>query len=79
VRPDLSEAQGAGLLEPFAGAVNAAIDLRILDVTARGDDVMVVSVRRTDIVVRGGGQGSSGTPVEETLRFQRRGAAWVLR
>jgi tetratricopeptide (TPR) repeat protein len=79
VRPDLSEAQRAGLLEPFAGAVNAAIDLRILDVTARGDDVMVVSVRRTDIVVRGGGQGSSGTPVEETLRFQRRGAAWVLR
>ena len=78
VRPDLSEGQRAGLLEPFTGALNAASDLRVLDVTARGGDV-VVSVLRTDIIVREGGQGSSGRPVEETLRFQRRGAAWVLR
>ena len=75
-RPDLTADQRARILERFRGALNVATDLRVLDVTASGDGV-VASVLRTDVVV--GGRGDAGPPVEETLRFDRAGAGWVLR
>jgi tetratricopeptide (TPR) repeat protein len=75
-RPDLTADQRALILERFRGALNVATDLRVLDVTASGDG-FVVPVLRTDVVV--GGRGDAGPPVEETLRFDRSGAGWVLR
>ena len=75
VRPDLSAAQRAALLAPFAGAINVASDLRVLDVIAEGDRV-AVPVLRTDVIV--GGSSSRAAPVEEVLRFQHVAAGWVL-
>jgi tetratricopeptide (TPR) repeat protein len=74
-RPDLGARQRAALLAPFKGALNVATDLRVLDVTTRGEDA-VVTVLRTDVIVDG--RGGARPPVEEVLRFVRRGGTWTL-
>lgn len=74
-RPDLGTDERARLIAPFTGALNAASDLRVLDVKTRGD-FGVVTVLRTDVIV--GGQGPPRDPTEETLRFWRRRGEWVL-
>jgi len=75
VRPDLTGAERERLLAPFRGAVNVATDLRVLDVIP-GKGVVVVPVLRTDVIV--GGRGQPTSPVEETLRFERRDGTWRL-
>jgi hypothetical protein len=74
-RPDLGAEDRARLIAPFTGAINAATDLRVLDVNARGD-LATVTVLRTDVIV--GGAGAPRDPTEETLRFWRRRGEWVL-
>jgi tetratricopeptide (TPR) repeat protein len=74
-RPDLAPDARARLLAPFAGAINAATDLRVLDIQTRGD-LAVVTLLRTEIIV--GGRTSPRDPTEETLRFRRRGGQWLL-
>jgi hypothetical protein len=74
-RPDLSPAEREHRLAPFVGALNAATDMRVLDVQREGDS-FVVSILSTDVIV--GGRGSSGPPLEEALRFDRQGGAWQL-
>jgi hypothetical protein len=74
-RPDLTAAERERLLAPFRGAVNVATDLRVLDVIpSRG--LVVVPVLRTDVII--GGRGAPASPVEETLRFERRDGGWRL-
>jgi tetratricopeptide (TPR) repeat protein len=74
-RPDLGDEERAQLIAMFTGALNAATDLRVLDVKARGD-LAVVNVLRTNVIV--GGPGGPRDPTEETLRFWRRRGEWVL-
>jgi len=74
-RPDLGGEDRARLIAAFTGAINAATDLRVLDVQARGD-LATVSVLRTDVIV--GGTGGPRDPTEETLRFWRRRGEWLL-
>jgi tetratricopeptide (TPR) repeat protein len=74
-RPDLGAEERARLTAAFTGAINAATDLRVLDVEMRGE-LAIVSVLRTDVIV--GGRGGPRDPVEETLRFARRRGEWVL-
>jgi tetratricopeptide (TPR) repeat protein len=74
-RPDLNADERARLLAPFTGALNAATDLRVLDVKVRGD-LAAIQLLRTDVIV--GGPGGSRDPTEETLRFWRRRDQWVL-
>jgi hypothetical protein len=75
-RPDLGKAERDRLVARFAGALNAATDLRVLDVVVKGDEASV-PILRTDVIV--GGKSEPGAPVEEKLRFVRRGGAWLLR
>jgi tetratricopeptide (TPR) repeat protein len=74
-RPDLGARQRTTLLAPFKGALNVAVDLRVVDAAARRDDA-VVTVLRTDVIVDG--RGGARPPVEETLRFVRRSGGWAL-
>jgi hypothetical protein len=74
-RPDLAARQRSVLLAPFKGALNVAVDLRVVDVAARPEDALV-TVLRTDVIVDG--RGGARAPVEEALRFVRRGGAWTL-
>jgi tetratricopeptide (TPR) repeat protein len=74
-RPDLNPEERGKLIAAFTGALNAATDLRVLDVKTRGD-LSVVTVLRTDVIV--GGSGAPRDPTEETLRFWRRRGEWVL-
>jgi hypothetical protein len=74
-RPDLAARQRAVLLAPFKGALNVAVDLRVVDVAVRPDDALV-TVLRTDVIVDG--RGGARPPVEEVLRLVRRGGAWAL-
>jgi tetratricopeptide (TPR) repeat protein len=75
VRPDLGAEERARLIAAFTGALNAATDLRVLDVKQQGD-LATVSVLRTDVIV--GGSGAPRDPTEETLRFWRRRGEWLL-
>jgi hypothetical protein len=74
-RPDLGARQRTTLLAPFKGALNVAVDLRVVDASARANDA-VVTVLRTDVIVDG--RGGARPPVEETLRYVRRGDGWAL-
>jgi hypothetical protein len=74
-RPDLTAGERTALLQPFRGALNVGVDLRVLDVSA-GPDAALVTVLRTDVIVDG--RGGARAPVEEALRFVRRGGAWAV-
>jgi hypothetical protein len=74
-RPDLAARQRSVLLAPFKGALNVAVDLRVVDVDVRPDEALV-TVLRTDVIVDG--RGGARPPVEEVLRLVRRGGAWAL-
>jgi len=73
-RPDLSPEQRRRALAPFRNALNAATDLRVLQVATLGDAAEVVVLRSDFIVGR-----PPTPPLEETLRFRRTGGRWVLR
>lgn len=75
-RPDLSAEGRERVLAPFRGALNAATEMRILNVATQGDEAEV-TLLRSDVIIGGGG--TDGAPVEETLRFRRQGGAWALR
>jgi tetratricopeptide (TPR) repeat protein len=74
-RPDLTDRERTALLQPFRGALNVGVDLRVLDVAA-GPDAALVTVLRTDVIVDG--RGGARAPVEEVLRFVRRSGAWAV-
>ncbi len=74
-RPDMSSDERDARLAIFAGALNAATDIRVLDASVRGDQA-VVAILSTDVIV--GGSGRPTPPLEETLRFERRGGVWAL-
>jgi len=74
-RPDLGADARERAVAPFRGALNVATDLRVLEVVRHGDRA-TVSVLRTDLII--GGRQAEAPPVEETLRFERRGAAWGI-
>jgi hypothetical protein len=74
-RPDLGAEDRARRIAPFTGALNAATDLRVLDIKRQGD-FATVSVLRTDVIV--GGPDGPRDPAEETIRFWRRRGVWVL-
>ena len=75
-RPDMNAKAQAAVVADHEGATNVAVDLRVLSVARRGNQASV-TVRRTEIVVAG--RSVERPSVEETLRFQRDGDAWVLR
>jgi hypothetical protein len=74
-RPDLGARQRSSLLSPFKGALNVAVDLRVVDVAVQPEQALV-TVLRTDVIVDG--RGGARPPVEEILRLVRRGGAWTL-
>jgi tetratricopeptide (TPR) repeat protein len=74
-RPDMSSVERDARLSAFAGALNAATDIRVLDASVR-EDKAVVAILSTDVIV--GGSGRPSPPLEETLRFERRGRVWAL-
>jgi hypothetical protein len=76
VRPDLSAKERTELLAPFEDALDATVSLRVLDVTARGDEADV-DLRRQETIVRG--RVPPHAPAEETLRFERQKGVWALR
>jgi tetratricopeptide (TPR) repeat protein len=73
-RPDMSKDQRERALAPFRDALNAATDLRVLQVDVRGDVAEIV-VLRTDFLVGH----PPIPPAEEKLRFKRVGSEWSLR
>ena len=75
-RPDLGVKARRELIAQREGATKVATDLRVLDVARRGNQALV-KVRRAEVVVAG--RSVERPFVEETLRFQREGGAWVLR
>ena len=76
VRPDMSVEARAALIAEREGATNVGAELRVLEVARRGSQASV-KLRRTEVVVAG--RSVDRPSVEETLRFQREGGAWVLR
>ncbi len=74
-RPDLTAEQRHQRLAPFDGALNVAVDLRVID-AALQEQTATLSVLRTDVIV--GGRGGSPPPEEETLRFERKGGTWSI-
>lgn len=74
-RPDLTAAARQQRLTPFLGALNAATDVRVLDVTVEGDTARV-SILSTDVII--GGRGAAPPPSEESLTFERRRGVWEL-
>jgi len=75
-RPDLSPPEREQRLAPFASALNATADIRVLDAVARSNDADV-TVLFTPVIV--GGRQASAIPLEETLHFARHGGVWALR
>jgi len=75
-RPDMPINARTTLIAERRGASNIATNLRVTDVAVRRNQA-TVTVRRTEVVVAG--HSVARPSVEETLRFQREGAAWVLR
>jgi hypothetical protein len=75
-RPDMPAAARTTLIAAREGASKIATDLRVTDVDVRRNQA-TVTVRRTEVLVAG--HSVARPSVEETLRFQREGAAWVLR
>jgi hypothetical protein len=74
-RPDLSEEARAQAVAPFRGALNVTTDLRVVEVAREGDRARVPILRR-DVII--GGRAAPAPPVQETLRFRRRGGTWAL-
>ncbi len=74
-RPDLTAEARQERLRPFLGALNAATDVRVLDVTLEGDNA-AVTILCTDVII--GGRGAAPAPSEESLTFQLRRGAWEL-
>lgn len=75
-RPDLSADERERRIAPFAGALGVTADLRVLDVAVQADAAEVPIL----LAVQGlGGGQATRPPIEETLRFERRGGTWVLR
>jgi tetratricopeptide (TPR) repeat protein len=74
-RPDLTPAERDERLAPFRGALNAATDLRVLDVTT-GPDTASVSLLSTDVII--GGRTDSRPAHEETLHYERKNGVWAL-
>ncbi len=74
-RPDLNADARERRLRPFRGALNAATDLRVIDVTVAGDRARV-ELLATDVVV--GGAGPPQATLEETLVFERSAGVWAL-
>ncbi len=74
-RPDLSGDARRQRLAPFVGALNAATDIRVLDVLGEAG-VARVSILRTDVII--GSRQAPYPPVGETLRFVRRPSGWTL-
>jgi tetratricopeptide (TPR) repeat protein len=75
-RPDLTPAERQQRLAPFLSALNAATDIRVLDVAVRGNEA-VVTILFTPVIVDG--RQLRAPPTEEELRFARRGGVWFLR
>ena len=76
-RPDLTQREREARRAPFVGAINAATDLRVVDVSVQGSEARV-TILATDVIVVKDREGPTD-PSEETLRFVRRGGAWSLR
>jgi len=75
-RPDLSAGERERRIAPFAGALGVTADLRVLDVAVQGDAAEVPILLAVQVL---GGAQAARPPLEETLRFERRGGTWVLR
>jgi hypothetical protein len=75
-RPDLSAEAREAQLAALRGALNVAVDARVLRVERSGEGRSLVHIQRTDVVVRT--SGDAATSVEETLRFMRRGDVWTI-
>ena len=75
-RPDLPVGVREAQLAALRGALNVAVDVRVLRVERSGEGQSLVHIQRTDVLVGAGG--GSPTPVEETLRFVRRGDVWTI-
>jgi hypothetical protein len=75
-RPDMPARERTALMAEREGASNIAADLRVVGVATRRSQA-TVTIRRTEVIVAG--HSVDRPSVEETLRFQREGAAWVLR
>ena len=69
-RPDLTPREREARRAPFVGALNAAADIRVIEAEAQGNEASI-TVLSTYIIVDGH-EAPSG-PIEETLRFVRRG------
>jgi tetratricopeptide (TPR) repeat protein len=74
-RPDLGPEARARRLRPFRDALNAATDLRVLEVVVEGDRARV-DLLATDVVV--GGSGPPQESLEETLVFERSSGGWAI-
>jgi tetratricopeptide (TPR) repeat protein len=75
-RPDMTDAERSLRLAPFAGALNATTDIRVLQVEITGDEA-TVEILCTDVIV--GGKSQSGPPTNEILRFASSPDGWALR
>jgi hypothetical protein len=75
-RPDLGPDARERRLRPYRGALNAAADLRVIDVRVTGPRAEV-ELLATDVVV--GGDAPAPQSVAETLVFERAAGGWALR
>lgn len=74
-RPDLTPKERGSRRAPFVGALNAAADIRVIEAVVRGNEAGV-TILSTYVIVDG--REDPAGPIEETLRFVRRGNAWSL-